>query len=53
MLLESGGMDFVIGHDVDREIASGVEAILAHLDGHPLPDVAPTTVRIYTKYSCS
>jgi LacI family transcriptional regulator len=53
MLLEAGGMDFVIGHDVDREIAAGVEAIQAHLDGRPLPEAAPTTVRIYTKYSCS
>ncbi|MGH6925624.1 MAG: hypothetical protein ACRED5_18000 [Propylenella sp.] len=48
-----GGMDFVIGHDVDREVAACVELLQTHLDGRPLPDTAPTTVRILTEYSCN
>lgn len=51
-LLESGGMDFVIGHDVDREVALGVEAILARLDGRPGPASTQTRVRVYTKFNC-
>lgn len=52
ILLESGAMDFVIGHDFDREVAQSVALIEAHLEGHP---AAPSTtpVRIYTKYNCS
>jgi LacI family transcriptional regulator len=53
MLLESGGMDFVIGHDLDREVAASVAAINAHLDRRHLPHIAPTEVRIFTKYSCN
>jgi LacI family transcriptional regulator len=53
MLLESGGMDFVIGHDLDREVAAAVAAIETHLDRRPLPPIAPTAVRIFTKYSCN
>lgn len=53
MLLESGGMDFVVGHDVDREMALSVEVIEAFLDKRPLPSPARTKVRIYTKYSCN
>jgi LacI family transcriptional regulator len=53
MLLESGGMDFVVGHDVDREVAQSVEVIEAFLDKRPLPDLVQTKVRVYTKYSCN
>ena len=51
-LLESGGMDFVIGHDVDVEVALSVETVLAHLDGRPAPPSTRTRVRVYTKYNC-
>jgi LacI family transcriptional regulator len=51
-LLESGGMDFVIGHDVDREVALSAETILAHLDGRPPRASTRTRVRIYTKFNC-
>jgi LacI family transcriptional regulator len=53
MLLESGGMDFVVGHDLDREVALSVEAISAYLDGRPVSHTTQTKVRIYTKYSCN
>jgi len=53
MLLESDGMDFVIGHDLDREVASGVETIVAALAERPLPAGGRTKVCIYTKYSCA
>lgn len=53
MLLESGGMDFVVGHDVDREVAQSVEVIEAFLDKRPLPAPTRTKVRVYTKYSCN
>ena len=51
-LLESGGMDFVIGHDMDVEVALSVETILAHLDGRPAPASTRTRVRVYTKFNC-
>ncbi len=53
MLLESGGMDFVVGHDLDREVELSVEVISAHLDGRHAPGATQTKVRIYTKYSCN
>jgi LacI family transcriptional regulator len=52
MLLESGGMDFVVGHDLDREMALSIEVIQAHLEKKSLPGTM-TKVRIYTKYSCN
>ena len=51
MLLEAGQMDFVIGHDVEREFALAIDAIQATLDGRP-PPVTMTKVRIFTKYNC-
>lgn len=51
-LLESGGMDFVIGHDVDREVALSVEAITAFLDKRPASGGTATRVRVYTKFNC-
>jgi LacI family transcriptional regulator len=53
MLLEAGGMDFVVGHDLDREVALSIEAINAYLDKRRAPNITPTQVRIYTKYSCN
>jgi LacI family transcriptional regulator len=52
-LLESGLMHFAIGHDVDREVALAIDYIGALLDKRPPPPLAPTRVRIYTKYSCN
>ncbi len=53
MLLESGGIDFVIGHDLDREVALSVETIAAHLDKQPPPASPITKVRLYCKYNCN
>ena len=52
MLLESGGMDFVVGHDLEREVALSVEIINAFLDQRPAPSSTPTQVRVYTKFNC-
>jgi LacI family transcriptional regulator len=52
MLLESGVMHFAIGHDVDREVAQSIEYLLALLGNRPPPPLAPTQVRVYTKYNC-
>lgn len=52
MLLEAGQMDFVIGHDVDREVALAVESILAGIEGRAFAGPLQTKVRIFTKYNC-
>jgi LacI family transcriptional regulator, galactose operon repressor len=52
MLLESDGMDFVIGHDLDREVALSVEMLAAALAERSLSAGGRTKVCIYTKYSC-
>ncbi len=52
LLLESGDMDFVLGHDLDHEVALAVDAVRALLDRRPVPAVVPTKVRIYTKFNC-
>jgi LacI family transcriptional regulator len=52
MLLESGGMDFVVGHDLEREVALSVETIDAFLDKRPRPNSITTKVRVYTKFNC-
>ena len=51
-LLETGVMNFVIGHDVDREVAQSIEYILAILDKRPPPPLSPTKIRIITKFNC-
>ncbi len=51
-LLEAGEMDFVIGHDVDREVALAVEAVLAAFEGRDGPATLQTKVRIFTKHNC-
>ena len=52
LLLEGGEMDFVIGHDLDAEVAQSAAAVEALLDGRPLPQPGKTPVRIFTKYNC-
>lgn len=52
-LLESGIMQFAIGHDVDREVALSLEYMRAYLDKQATPTPRPTQVRVYTKYSCN
>lgn len=52
MALEAGEMDFVIGHDLDREVTLSVEALGAALGRGPAPRTTQTKVRIYTKYNC-
>lgn len=52
MALEGGEMDFVIGHDVDREVALSVEVLAAALGRGAAPRTTQTKVRIYTKYNC-
>jgi LacI family transcriptional regulator len=52
LLLEGGEMDFVIGHDLDAEVAQSALAVEALLDGRPLPQLGKTPVRIFTKYNC-
>ena len=51
-LLESGVMHFAIGHDVEREVALGIETTTAILDKRPPPPLMTTRVRVYTKYNC-
>ncbi|MBI3674697.1 MAG: substrate-binding domain-containing protein [Rhizobiales bacterium] len=51
MLLETGVMNFVIGHDVAAEVAHAIDFVTALLDKRPLPALGHTRVRIYTKYS--
>jgi LacI family transcriptional regulator len=52
LLLEGGEMDFVIGHDLDAEVAQSALAVASLLDGQPLPPLGKTPVRIFTKYNC-
>ena len=52
LLLEGGEMDFVIGHDLDAEVAQSALAVEALLDGLPLPQLGKTPVRIFTRYNC-
>jgi LacI family transcriptional regulator len=52
MLLETGAMDFAIGHDLDVEVARSVGALDAFFRGEPPLPVPLTPVRVYTKYSC-
>jgi LacI family transcriptional regulator len=52
-LLEAGQMDIVIGHDVHQEVALSIDYLLALLDKKNLPSIAPTKVRIFTKFNCN
>jgi LacI family transcriptional regulator len=53
LLLEGGEMDFVIGHDVEMEIVQCTAALEALWEARPLPPIARTPVRIYTKFNCN
>ena len=50
-LLESGIMNFVIGHDVFSEVDTAVQHVAAVLDQQVPALVRPSRVLIYTKYS--
>lgn len=52
MLLESGAMDIVIGHDVEVELRLGVELIRTRVAGATATASIRTPVRVFTKYSC-
>jgi LacI family transcriptional regulator len=51
-LLETGGIDFVLGHDIRREIAMTISLIKASLQGRVVERINKTPVLIYTKYNC-
>ena len=53
MLLETGVMNFAIGHDITDEVAQAVDVALAQFDKRPFAPPPPARVRIYTKYSCN
>jgi LacI family transcriptional regulator len=52
-LLETGVMNFAIGHDVLAEVNQAVEHIVALLEKRTLAVSHLSSVRIYTKYSCN
>ncbi len=52
-LLESGSMDFVIGHDITDEIATSFQTIRAHLCKLPFVPPPLAKVRLYSKYNCN
>ena len=52
-LLETGVMNFAIGHDVAQEVAAAIRHAIALSEQKPQPPLAPTPVRIYTKFSCN
>jgi LacI family transcriptional regulator len=53
MLLETGAMDYVIGHDVESEVRLSFAALRDHFNGIAPGSPPRTPVRIYTKYNCS
>ena len=52
-LLETGVMNFAIGHDVNEEVAQAIACLTARLEKRALAAPAPARTRIYTKYSCN
>ena len=52
MLLESGAMDVVVGHDVEAELRLAVEVIRKRVAGEAATASIHTPVRVFTKYSC-
>ena len=52
MLLETGAMDFAIGHDLDVEVARSIGTLESFFKGAPPAPVPLTPVRVFTKYSC-
>jgi LacI family transcriptional regulator len=53
LLLEGGEMDYVIGHDLDAEVAQSTLVIDAILEGRPVIPITKTPVRIFTKFNCN
>jgi LacI family transcriptional regulator len=53
LLLETGIMNFAIGHDVLSEVEAAVRYVVAVLDKNVPEQVPLSRVRIYTKYSCN
>jgi LacI family transcriptional regulator len=53
MLLETGVMNFVIGHDVVAEIEAAVNHALALIDKKTPASLPLSRVRIFTKFSCT
>ena len=52
MLLESGAMDIVVGHDVEVELRLSVDLIRKRVEGATTTASIHTPVRVFTKYSC-
>jgi LacI family transcriptional regulator len=52
MLLESGAMDIVVGHDVEAELQLSIELIRTRVAGAKASASIRTPVRVFTKYSC-
>ena len=52
-LLETGVMNFVIGHDVLHEVETAVRHAIALLEKRAAEPPLRSPVRIYTKYSCN
>jgi LacI family transcriptional regulator len=53
MLLETGVMNFVIGHDVTHEVELAINCAVQSVGRKPVTPPAFTRVRIYTKYNCN
>lgn len=52
MLLESGAMDIVVGHDVEVELQLSIDVIRKRIAGATAIASIRTPVRVFTKYSC-
>ncbi len=53
LLLESGTMNFLIGHDVESEVEQAISCARQIAARKPLPPQSFSRIRIYTKYSCN
>jgi LacI family transcriptional regulator len=53
LLLETGSMNFAIGHDVLSEVEAAVSHVVALLDKQAPGVNALSPIRIFTKYSCN
>jgi LacI family transcriptional regulator len=53
MLLEAGEMDVVVGHDLEREVATSIATLTAYLRHGTMPPISATQISIFTKYNCN
>ncbi|MGB8816646.1 MAG: LacI family DNA-binding transcriptional regulator [Rhizobiaceae bacterium] len=53
MLLETGAMDYAIGHDLEREVAIAFGALRNVFSGSAVQSPPRTPVRIYTRHNCA